>query len=307
MAWHIYLLVAPLLGGLGLLVWMVLIEPRRFRVQNVPLPCRNGTLPPLRILHVTDTHLRGRDRVKLDFLRTLADAERFDLVFYTGDLIHCPDGIASLIEAVSLFEPRLGSYAVLGGHDYVQVKAPSVYWHMLTLRRLRWACRPNPVDHLIGQLEAGGVTVLSDQSARVECPDGRRLTLVGLRDAFQFEPDFESAWKDIERDEPVIVLAHSPDVLPEVVRRGAAAAFFGHTHGGQIRLPGMGALVTRTRMPRACARGVFRWGETSCVVNCGLGAAPATPFRLLCPPEVVVAELGRDGAPDLPELGVPDG
>lgn len=307
MALHYYMLGALLFAGSALLLYMVFIEPRRFRVQNITLSCRDDMVAPLRVLHITDTHFRGRDGVVLDFLRRLAGAEDFDLVFYTGDLIHCPDGITSLTEAVSLFEPRLGSYAVLGGHDYVQVKAPSVYWHMLTLRRLRWACRPNPVDHLIGQLEAGGVTVLSDQSARVECPDGRPLTLVGLRDAFQFEPDYESAWRGVGPDEPVIVLAHSPDVLPEVARRGAAAAFFGHTHGGQIRLPGLGALVTRTSMPRAASRGVFRCAETSCVVNCGLGAAPATPFRLLCPPEVVVAELGRDGAPDLPELEVPDG
>jgi predicted MPP superfamily phosphohydrolase len=307
MAWHYYMLGALLFTGFALLLYMVFIEPRRFRVQNITLPCRDGVVTPLRVLHITDTHFHGRDGVMLDFLRRLADAEEFDLVFYTGDLIHCPNGIASLIEAVSLFEPRLGSYAVLGGHDYVQVKAPSVYWHMLTLRRLRWACRPNPVDHLVEQLEAGGVTVLSDQSARVECPDGRRLTLVGLRDAFQFEPDYESAWRDVEPDEPVVVLAHSPDVLPEAARRGAVAAFFGHTHGGQIRLPGVGALVTRTSMPRAATRGVFRCGETSCVVNCGLGAAPATPFRLRCPPEVVVAELGRDDAPDLPELEVPNG
>jgi len=307
MAWYLYVFGALLVCGLGLLIWMVLIEPRLFRVHRVPMPCPDGGMPPLRALHITDTHFHGRDGAMLDFLRRLASREDFDLVFYTGDLIHCPEGIPSLIEAVSLFEPPLGSYAVLGGHDYVQVGAASVYWHMLALRPLAWACRPNPVDRLTRELDASGVTVLSDESTHVECADGRRLALVGLRDAFQFEPDFEAAWRGVEPGEPTLVLAHSPDVLPEVARRGAAAAFFGHTHGGQIRLPWLGALVTRTRMPRAAARGAFRCAATSCVVNCGLGAGPATPFRLLCPPEVVVAELGPDADADLPELELPHG
>ncbi len=304
MSWLFYAFGALLAGTLALLYWMTRVEPRRFRVRDVRMPARDDALPPLRVLHITDTHFHGRDGPMLAFLNALARQQDYDLVFYTGDLIHCADGIPALVEAVSLFEPRLGSYAVLGGHDYIHVTASSTYWQMLTLKRLSWACRPNPVERLTQELRRCGVTVLSDENVRVQCPDGRRLTLVGLRDAFQFEPDFETAWYGVGAEEPAVVLAHSPDVLPEVVRRGAVAVFCGHTHGGQIRLPALGALVTRSRLPRKSAWGAFRCRDTSCVVSCGLGVSPSSPYRLLCPPEVVVAQLGDDGPANLPRLNI---
>ncbi|MGD2175899.1 MAG: hypothetical protein PVJ27_10890, partial [Candidatus Brocadiaceae bacterium] len=75
-------------------------------------------------------------------------------------------------------------------------------------------------------------------------------------------------------------------------------ACFGHTHGGQIRLPVIGSLVTKSRLPRRLARGAFRNGETTFVTSAGLGTSPALPFRLLCRPEAVLIEIKRDPSPD---------
>jgi predicted MPP superfamily phosphohydrolase len=68
-------------------------------------------------------------------------------------------------------------------------------------------------------------------------------------------------------------------------------AFFGHTHGGQVRLPIFGAVATRSRLPAEFASGVFRLAETTFVINNGLGTSPLTPFRFLCRPEVTILEL----------------
>jgi len=73
--------------------------------------------------------------------------------------------------------------------------------------------------------------------------------------------------------------------------RGARLVFCGHTHGGQVRFPVVGALVTRSSLPGRFASGAFRCGPATYVIGNGLGTSPATPFRLLCRPEVVVVEL----------------
>ena len=269
--------------------WMLFIEPYRFHVRRVTLPA--GRLPPLRILHLTDTHFHGADEPILAFLARVAAEETIDLLLLTGDLIDTPAGVPSVERAIGLFKPTLGSFAVLGGHDYRNVGALRPYVHILTGQDLREDCPLNPAEDVVAGLEANGVRVLVDSSCLVHAPGGRTFAVVGLRDAFECAPDCEAAWAGLGPDVPVLLLAHSPDVLGEVTRRGADLAFFGHTHGGQVRFPLVGALVTHTRLPRRLAWGTFTEGRTHFVVSNGLGASPGTSYRLLCPPEVVLAEL----------------
>jgi len=301
--WAIY--VAAALAGCGvlLLAWMRLVEPRLFRVRRISLPrvesrgagevaIAAGRLPALKILHVTDTHFSGSDAAKLAFLRTAA-GEECDFAFLTGDLIDQPAGLASCLALAEMLHPRLGAFAVLGGHDHFHTAA--------TLRgRLSLHCgpppseelrRPNPVAELIAGLAERGVRVLEDESWVTSLDGGVTLAVVGLRDAFVFEPDYEAAWRAVPEGAATIVLAHSPDVLAETVRRGADLALFGHTHGGQVRLPLVGALVTRSDLPRGRARGVFREQGTICTLNHGVGAGRGTNIRLLCRPEVTVLAL----------------
>ncbi len=289
MAPLVYVAVALGAASLMLAVYMTLVEPRRFRLRRVTM--RAGRLPPLRILHLTDTHFHGRDGAILAFLKRIAEQEKFDLLLLTGDLIDTPGGVESVERAARLFRPALGAYAVLGGHDYREIGALRPYVHILTGQDLREGCPPNPAAEVAERLEAAGVRVLDDSHCMAEGPDGRAFAVVGLRDAFEFEPDYGAAWEGLEADVPVLVIAHSPDVLSEVSARGADAAFFGHTHGGQVRFPLVGALVTHTRLPRRLAWGAFRRGNTSFVVGNGLGASVSTAYRLLCPPEAVLAEL----------------
>jgi len=293
--------VAAVLMSFG--VWMVCVEPRRFRIWRctVPRVAQRGDhevsvlaerLPPLSILHISDSHFGVMDRPKLRFVRRVA-RQPYDLVFLTGDLVDRPCGLKECLELAELLAPRLGAFAVLGGHDHFRGiragrrcrargnGAPSP-------PRFR---RRNPVGELKKGLRERGVEVLEDESRTIRCPGGAELAIVGLRDAFVFQPDYEAAWREVPRGAPTIVLAHSPDVLPEVLRRAADMAFFGHTHGGQVRLPLVGALVTRSRIGRRRARGVFREGPTVFSLNDGLGAGRGTGFRLLCRPEVTLMVL----------------
>ena len=305
----IYFVLLPVLfTGAALFIWMTLIEPRRFRVWRVGLPFRErseeseelaldaGRLPELRVIHITDTHFDGRDRGKLGFLRAVFESVPDpDFVFLTGDILDMPRGLESCFELAEMINAKLGAYAVLGGHDYFRFyelwrKYLSIYKNTPSPSRRK---RPNPVVQLRRGLGERGVEVLEDENRIVSLPGDGRLAIVGLNDVFFFRCDYEKAWDGIG-DMPAIVLAHSPDVLPQVVARGADMAFFGHTHGGQVRLPYRGAIVTRSMVGACRARGVFREGKSIFTINQGLGAARGTHIRLLCPPEITMMHLGAE-------------
>jgi len=301
----IYFLPAIALLGASVVVWGTLIETRRFRVWNVKLPrkqtekeefpslCRDS-FPDLSILHITDTHFNGRDEVKLGFLREVVkQVPKPDFVFITGDILDIPPGLDSCLALAEMVESNLGSYAVLGGHDYFRNaelwrKYLSIYKNSPkpSLRRV-----PNPVIQLRNGFIDRGVNVLEDNNQLVELPGGGRIAVVGLNDVFFFRCDYDRAWAGVN-GQPTIVIAHSPDVLPEVAERGADLAFFGHTHGGQIRLPFKGAIVTRSMVGAKRARGIFRERETVFTINQGLGATRGTHIRLCCPPEVTLLNTG---------------
>jgi len=89
-----------------------------------------------------------------------------------------------------------------------------------------------------------------------------------------------------------IALTHSPDAAPELAALGWDLIVAGHTHGGQVRLPLVGALVTNSHLPRRLASGLFRLGPAVVHVSPGLGTSRYAPFRFLCRPEATLLELG---------------
>ncbi|NLW49318.1 MAG: hypothetical protein GXY85_00555 [Candidatus Brocadiaceae bacterium] len=289
------ILLPALLAGLAVAVWAVWVEPRRFRTRRFRFDAAALGLPALKVLHLSDTHFHGRDEPILRFLEDLARREPYDLVVWTGDLIDRAGGVGSLARAVRVFQPRLGSFAVLAGHDYWRYGVSEAYMRLLPRWRRRKRSRANPAADVKQALAAGSVRVLEDESCVVRTEEGVGLAIVGLQDAFVEEPDHSAAWAGVPSGLPVVVLSHSPDVREETGRRGACLAFCGHTHGGQVRFPIVGALVTRSTLPGRLASGAFRSGPTTYVLGNGLGASPATPFRLLCPPEAVVVELTASG------------
>lgn len=293
MFWILYGICALGAGGLLIVLWMVAVEPRLFRVRRVVLDAGSLGLPELRILHLTDTHFHGRDEAILSFLKKLSAREEFDLVFFTGDLLDSPRGLESAARAAALFQPRLGTFAVLGGHDYAQTGTLETRERLPHRSRLQALTNGGPAGELVQRLTEQGVRVIEDANAQLLTGSGERLAVIGLCDVYVFDPDYEAAWDGVPRDIPAVAIAHSPDALPEACKRGVRLAFFGHTHGGQVRLPLVGAVVTKSKLPTRLARGAFRTGQTVFIISSGLGTARATPYRLLCRPEVTVAELTR--------------
>jgi predicted MPP superfamily phosphohydrolase len=89
---------------------------------------------------------------------------------------------------------------------------------------------------------------------------------------------------------------HSPDAAPELAALGYDLMVFGHTHGGQVRLPMVGALVTNSHVPRRLASGLVRMGKSYAHISPGLGTSKYAPFRFLCRPEATILELGPAGS-----------
>jgi hypothetical protein len=89
--------------------------------------------------------------------------------------------------------------------------------------------------------------------------------------------------------EPVILLAHEPDILPDIARYNVDLMLSGHTHGGQVRIPFM-PLLDLPVYGRHYVEGLFRYGPTQLYVNRGIGAV-GVPFRFRCPPEITVITL----------------
>ena len=271
-------------AGAACVGYGILVERDWYRLRRERVEALAPGQPPLTVLHLSDLHLTVADGRRVAFLERLA-GERVDLVVMTGDMLGEPRALDPVLEALGRFRPRLGAVAVLGSNDYwaPRFRNPLGYFLGPSSRRHRSSGR-NPWRELVDGLEARGWTVLSNRRGRLG-----DVELAGMDDPH------------IRRDDPEVAVPPNGEVLPRlrlgVVHspyRRALDAFAGngydlvlagHTHGGQVCLPGVGALVTNCDLPRDRVRGLSRWGSSWLHVSAGLGTSKYAPFRFACRPE----------------------
>lgn len=264
-------------------------EARHYRFQTHRLAGREGA-PALSVLHISDLHLSGRDDGRVRFVRSVADRlEREpDLVIATGDLIEDDSGIDLALEALDPFTAGIGCFYVLGSHDYYQArfKSPTKY---LKRSATRVAAPHADTPRLEGGLEKAGWVALHNRSQHVVTPHGA-ITVTGVDDPYLGRHRTEHIERSPE-DVFALGLTHAPDVVSEYALAGFDLVLAGHTHGGQLRLPFVGALVTNSTLPAALAMGPSRIGETWLHVSPGVGTSKFTPVRFLARPEVTLLEM----------------
>ena len=268
----------------------VLVERDWYRLRRERVRALEPGQAPLTVLHLSDLHLTVADTRRVAFLERLA-AEPVDLVVLTGDMLGEPGGLDPVLDCLGRFRPRLGAVAVLGSNDYwaPRFRNPLGYFLGPSSRRRRSSGR-NPWRELVDGLEAQGWTVLSNRRDRLG-----DVELAGMDDPH------------IRRDDPGVAVPANGEVPPRLrlgvvhspyrraldafERNGYGLLLAGHTHGGQVRLPGVGALVTNCDLPRDRVRGLSRWGSSWLHVSAGLGTSKYAPFRFACRPEASLLEV----------------
>jgi predicted MPP superfamily phosphohydrolase len=290
----------------GLFYWGLKVETRRYRLETLRVitssvvPAANADSAStaaapvtrhLRILHLSDLHLHANDQEKVKFIRDITN-DAYDLVLLSGDVFEFLDGLKFGPQLLSR-KPRLGAFAVLGNHDYYDYSIFNKTFGRL-LRSRRHPRKRNDVNPHIISLEAGGFEVLVNEGIYLK---DENLFLVGIDYPGIDEAKLDEIVERAPEGALKLSLFHLPCQLEQMVRAGIHLGFGGHTHGGQVRLPGVGALITDSELPRHEASGIVRRGDSVFHVSRGLGADPRSNFRLFCPPAATVIELEHSFIP----------
>ena len=275
---------AVAVAGAACVGYGILVERDWYRLRRERVEALDPGQAPLTVLHLSDLHMTASDARRAAFLERLA-AEPVDLVVLTGDMLGEPAGLGPVLDALGRFRPRLGAVAVLGSNDYwaPRFRNPLTYFMGPSSRRGRSFPR-NPWRELVEGLEARGWTVLSNRRGQLG-----DIELAGLDDPHIRRDDPATAVPANGDARPRLRLGvvHSPyrRALDAFAGNGYDLVLAGHTHGGQVCLPGVGALVTNCDLPRDRVRGLSRWGSSWLHVSAGLGTSKYAPFRFACRPE----------------------
>lgn len=276
-----FLGVATLFGA----VWAIVLERHWFAVRRFSIPCLPVGSEPLTILHISDLHFRKGQGLKRRFLRGLSKLEP-DYVVSTGDFLGDRFAVDSLLAALAPVTAKRESIFVLGSNDYYSPIFKSPLRYFAPPRRLKHRHgKSNPWPDLVRGLVDQGWTYLSNRVVEL---DG--IDVVGLDDAHIGRAKPEVATTRTESGFR-LALAHTPDSARDLLEKGYDLVLCGHTHGGQVRLPFSGPIVTNCDIPRDWARGVQRVGDSWLHVSAGLGTSKFAPYRFACRPEVSLLKL----------------
>ena len=273
-------------AGAGCVAYGVFVERRWFRLRGYRLDVgRRGVSSPLRVLHLSDLHFVRSDRAKAAFVSSLP---RPDVTVITGDILGEPEGVETAVRALGPLRGRKASYFVLGSNDYFAPRPVNYALYFAKERRHRKAPASRSKD-LITLLEADGWVHLKNERTRLS-RDGLDIEVLGLDDPHIERHDLRVAPRARQASFGLAVV-HSPDPAPELASLGYDLILSGHTHGGQVRLPFLGALVTNSHLPTRICMGLSRLGPAVLHVSPGLGTSKYAPFRFLCRPEATLLDL----------------
>ncbi len=285
--------------GLGTLAYSWVEATRRFVVRELSAPVLPPGSEPIRVLHLSDIHLVPTQTPKLRWLRSLASLEP-DLVVNTGDNLAHAASVTPLTEALGDLLDVPGVF-VFGSNDYFspRLKNPMAYlgggtgvdvggdWERV---------RDLPYETLRSELGRGGWLDLNNARGELTV-NGTRIAFRGVDDPHLRYDDLSDPSTDPTADLRIGV-AHAPylRVLDAFTAAGDEIILAGHTHGGQLQIPGVGALVTNCDLEPGRADGLHRhrvagFGESWLHVSAGCGTSPFTPFRFCCRPEATVLTL----------------
>jgi predicted MPP superfamily phosphohydrolase len=252
--------------------WLQIHCPKGFEWNRIVLPVRElaPSLAKLRVLQLTDLHLRPGWCDSFDELIERVNSQPLDLILFTGDLVEHHFDPRPAFEAagrlVSALNCRHGKFAILGNHDG---------------------------DLLGPMLEGWGLNLINGRTRRLMINDSP-VDLVGLPGVSRRDLTDDFIHRIAAKEPGVlrIVMSHYPDAVRRIASIQGDCVLAGHTHGGQLCLPGGWPLMTHDSLPKRFCQGVHRINDTWLIVSRGFGFS-TWPLRTFCPAEVV--EVGFEG------------
>ena len=286
-----------LVAGIG---YASIIERNAFVTREMTMPVLTPGSTPLRVLHISDIHMRPNQRRKQAWLRELAGLEP-DLVVNTGDNLAHPKAVPAVVQSLGDLLSVPGVF-VFGSNDYFgpRLKNPANY---LTNPSHRSHGQPLPWQDLRAAFTERGWLDMTHTRRDFEVA-GLRIAAAGVDDPHLSRDRYETIAGPADPTANLrLGLAHSPEprVLDRFATFGHQLVMAGHTHGGQLCLPFYGAIVTNCDLDRSRAKGPSRWGANmGLYVSAGIGTSPFAPVRFCCRPEATLLTLvaaptgGRD-------------
>lgn len=295
--------------GAAAFAYGALVERNRFTIRHETVAVLDPGARPITVLHLSDLHMAPWQERKQEWVRSLALLEP-DLIINTGDNLGHVDGIEGIEKALQVFAGIPGVF-VHGSNDYFgpQLKNPFSYFGGPSSRQVK----PTRLDteRLERYFEETLGWLSLNNTARAIEVRGSRLEFFGTNDAHRNWDRLDIlpgaiddmrenvGWSDAPSgpDPVAIGVTHAPyrRVLDSFVTHGAEIIFAGHTHGGQVRIPGLPALVTNCDIPREQAQGLSVWHHARRAafleVSAGIGTSIYAPVRFACAPEAVVVTL----------------
>ncbi|KAA6183170.1 metallophosphoesterase [Thiohalocapsa marina] len=240
---------------------------RNFRdIRLVENPVRHPRMPAaldgFRLLQLSDLHL-DLDPTLLDAIRERIRGLDYDLVVLTGDFRNTTDAdhgpsVSHTLALLELFDRPV--YGILGNHDFIEIVPP---------------------------LERAGLRFLLNESVAIE-HQGARFYLAGIDDPhFYRTHDLAGVRDAIPEEAFAVLLSHSPEIYRDASDYGFELMLSGHTHGGQICLPGGHALIKVCDVPREILAGAWQYRDLVGYTSVGTGSC-GVPLRYFCPPEITL-------------------
>ncbi|MET7639560.1 metallophosphoesterase [Streptomyces sp. NPDC005438] len=289
------------LGAAGL--GYAALEARAYRLRRVTIPVLPEGMRPLRVLQIADIHMVSGQDKKRRWLQTLAGL-RPDFVVNTGDNLSDPLAVPELLDALGPLMEFPGTY-VFGSNDYYGPKLRNPARYLLEKANGRHGLNGNPPavgaihnpwEDIRDAFESAGWVGLSNSRGRLKL-EGLELALTGLDDPHIKRDRYDEVAGGPEEADFSLALVHAPylRVLDAFAADRYPLILAGHTHGGQLRVPFRGALVTNCDLDTDRARGLSghraAGHESALYVSAGCGTNRYTPFRFACPPEANLLTL----------------
>jgi predicted MPP superfamily phosphohydrolase len=223
----------------------------------------------LKIIHLSDLHVSKYGK-REERIKHIIKEEKPDIIFITGDFVSNSWGITPCLKTLDGTGAPLGVWAVWGNND-------------------------NGLKEKGKRLKEGiarcGINILTNENTLIEL-NGSTIRLIGVDDPHRKKDDLTMAMEGTSEGEFKILLAHSPVIIRKAADMGINLVLSGHTHGGQVRIPLLGAIYNHTWDLFRYSAGMFRVKSTQMYVSRGLGMS-VIPIRFLCNAEFIIFTLKK--------------